>query len=263
MADQAYDPMADEIDNLALLGEDDGEEAAALPDKAEGAVSVPSMTDSSWTEYVMKQFQEYELFDGYPTCDGLRRVAALLLGPIVSLRSRSVQAPNSGNGMAATVETEVIFMWTQDEDMSPHQRIFSDVADVSNLNTEDPFCLHASACAATKAEGRALRKALMLSRVHSAEEMMDVPEDTGDAGRKITDSQFTFVNMMASNLDINALKMFEMTMKKNGYAVARDIPYKKAVEIFHWLNQCQTNTRKIPDELRGYDPEWREKLGVK
>jgi hypothetical protein len=266
--DNAYDPMADDIDNLALLGDNaDVEEEAeqSLPTAPSGSdevATVPDMTDPGWTEYVMKQFEEHEFYDGYPVVDGLRRVAAKLLGPIISSKSKTVQAPTATNGLHATVEWELVFLWMRDDELGPHQRTFCDVSDVSNLNTESPFCLHAAACAATKAEGRALRKALMLSRVHTAEEMMDVPEDTGESGRKIMDSQLTFINMKCHDLDIDAMKMFAASMKKNGYKTIRDIPYQKAVEAFHWLNQCQIGTKKIPDEIRGYDPDWRKKAAL-
>lgn len=266
MSQQLDDPMADQLDNLAILGDDtdvEEEEEVKLSQQTEENQSFePEIGDVRWTEYVMKHFEPDELFDGYPVVDGLRRVATKLLGPILSSKPRTVQAPSSANGFHATVEWEVVIRWERDDESGAEPRIFGDVADVSPNNTESPFCLHAAAVAATKAEGRALRKALHLSRVHSAEEMMDTPEDTGDSGRKITDSQLTFINMKAVDLDINTEKMFRMTMEKNGYKSVRDVPYQKAVSIFHWINQVQCGTKTLPEDLKGYDPDWKKKLGV-
>lgn len=262
------DEMAEQLDNLTLLGEAEEDEEPNAPTTAEdgdgdeGEV-IPDMDDIRWTEYVMKQFnQSTEMYDGYPVVDGLRRVATKLLGPIISSKPRTVQAPTSANGFCATVEWELTILWERDDELKPHQRVFGDVADVNPNNTEHPFCLHAAACAATKAEGRALRKALMLSRIHTAEEMMDAPEDTGDSGRKITDSQMTFLTMKGHDLDINIGKMLEATAKKNNYPSIKDIPYHKAVLMFNWICQVQQGVKTIPAEMKGFDPEWRKTLGV-
>ncbi len=122
-----------------------------------------SVTDIEWNDYVMGHFSEKELFDGRPLCAGLRRVAELLLGKIVSSKPTQVFPPsNTGEEIGrATGVWEVIF-----EDMS----VFSDVADAWEGNTDDTFCVFNTATAATRAEGRALRKALRLKTV-AAEEM--------------------------------------------------------------------------------------------
>ena len=262
-----YDPMAEDLDNLSLLDDEsdvkeEQEEVQVVEHGKEDEFVEPDIDDPNWTEFVMKQFLPDEMFDGYPMVDGLRRVASKLLGDIILSRPRTVQSPNSGNGFHATVEWELGIMWRRDDEIGPHQRIFGDVADVSPNNTDEPYCLHAAACAATKAEGRALRKALMLTRIHTAEEMMDVPEDTGDGGKKVTDSTFTFLDMKGRHLNINIGKMLQRTMEKNEYKSARDIPYNKGVQMFHWINQIQCKTKNVPADLVGYDPEWKEKLGV-
>ena len=43
----------------------------------------PSTTDPGWNDYVMSKFTEKELYDGNPLVNGLRRVAELVIGPIV------------------------------------------------------------------------------------------------------------------------------------------------------------------------------------
>ena len=46
----------------------------------------PAYGSEEWNDYVMSQFHSGELFDGNPTCAGLRRVVEELLGTIVSSR---------------------------------------------------------------------------------------------------------------------------------------------------------------------------------
>lgn len=121
-----------------------------------------SITDVEWNDYVLSNFNDNEMFDGRPLCAGLRRVAELLLGRIVVSRPTQIFPPTSGDEIGrATVVWEVVF-----EDGS----IFSDVADAWEGNTDDTFCVFNTATAATRAEGRALRKALRIKTV-AAEEM--------------------------------------------------------------------------------------------
>ena len=122
----------------------------------------PNPTDVEWNDYVLSLFDEKELYDGRPLCAGLRRVAELLLGRMVISRPTQVFPPTEGDSIGrATVIWEVVF-----EDGS----VFSDVADCWEGNTDDTFCVFNTATAATRAEGRALRKALRLKTV-AAEEM--------------------------------------------------------------------------------------------
>ncbi len=46
----------------------------------------PSPTSPDWNEYVLGLFEPTEMYDGRPLCHGLRRVAELLMGRIVSSR---------------------------------------------------------------------------------------------------------------------------------------------------------------------------------
>ena len=122
----------------------------------------PKTTDPEWNDYVLSLFDKSEMYDGRPLCHGLRRVAELLFGNIMVSRPVKVFPPQDDNGVGrATVIWEVVF---------ENGSAFSDVADCWEGNTDDTFCAFNTATAATRAEGRALRKALRLKTV-AAEEM--------------------------------------------------------------------------------------------
>ena len=117
----------------------------------------PSITSPDWNDYVLGLFADNELFDGRPTCAGLRRVSELVLGQIVSSKPTQIFPPSSGDEVGrSTVVWEVVF---------GDGSVFSDVADSWEGNTDDMFCVFNTATAATRAEGRALRKALRLRTV--------------------------------------------------------------------------------------------------
>jgi len=180
----------------------------------------PSMFSDEWNEYVMAHFHTNELIDGNPICAGLRRVAELLLGDIVE--SGPEQVFPATDGLApdrATVVFKVVFDWMN----TGQQRVFKEVADVWHGNTDDLFCAHPVATASTRAEGRALRKALKL-RCLAAEELakkdiVNIVQESvkqvptsGDyqLNAGISSQQIAFVDQKCNQLDIDVTAFINM-----------------------------------------------------
>lgn len=212
----------------------------------------PRMSDPTWSDYVMKQFTEDELFKGYPRVDGLRRVTDLLLGPIYDSTVKVITSPTKDD-FRATVVCEVLIQFRADD--PDKLRRFSDVADVFPGNTDDAFLIHPTAIAATRAEGRALRKALKLKNVVSAEELTDKTlEDAGLNGR-ITESQIVAINAICNRSDINVIKF--INSGKNTYEDIKHVPFAVAQSMIKALSQYQSDPKLIPKNLVGYKANWR------
>lgn len=209
--------------------------------------NIPIISDTKWSDYVLTQFEDAELINGNPTVDGLRRVACKLLGDIVESVSKVIQAPSPDNDSRATVEHRVSFL---KEDKVVYT--FGDCADSFAGNTSE-YSNYPTSIAATRAEGRALRKALHLRRVIAAEESLDTPVEKPG---KINNTQISFINMMCSRHNINVWKLVNMGAAK--YKKVEDIPYATAVKINKFLNEIQNDKRKIPDSISGYEPDWKE-----
>lgn len=122
---------------------------------------VLTILDAEWDNYVMSLFDSSELVDGHPNVAGLRRVARLVLGEIYDSRPTAVFVTGENR---ATVVYEVKIRKEDGKEI-----VFGDVADSSEYNADVPFCLHPSAMASTRAEARALRKALCLKKASSEE----------------------------------------------------------------------------------------------
>jgi len=221
----------------------------------------PSYVSAEWADYVMSHFQPNELIDGNPVCAGLRRVAELLLGTIVETGPEQVfPATESGKPGRATVVYKIIIDWMN----TGAYKVFREVADVWHGNTDDLFCAHPVATASTRAEGRALRKALKI-RALAAEELAkkDIvsivqstttnadwnPEDT------ISNQQVTFVNNKCKQLDIDVRKFVNMGSKK--YESVSDVTRDTAQKMLRQLNDYQQNG-SIPEQIQGYESDWRE-----
>lgn len=255
-----FDEGADNLDKFVIE-----------PEKTEGFVdrkaiddmkddeTIPDMSDAKWSEYVLSNFEDDEVIDGNVLTDGLRRVVNKILGPIVKSVPTQIVAPNINNNFHALVAWEVTIRFNDDGSL----RTFGDVADVYEGNTPDnTFAKHASATAATKAEGRALRKALQLKRILAAEELSTTTAEMVSDG-KINGQQIMFIDMMCRKLDINVEKLISSSRKEK-YNKIEDVPKIAAVIINKYLSECMNgkdakgNPRVIPESIKGYDSNWRK-----
>ena len=222
----------------------------------------PLPTDPKWNDYVLGLFEENEMFDKMPLCNCLRRVAELLMCRIVFSGPSQVFPPQSGNEIGrSTVVWKVEF-----EDGSA----FSDVADSWEGNTDDTFCVYSTATAATRAEGRALRKALRL-RVVAAEEVtkkdtakiaqdiskkkgLDVSSSEYDSSGTMTGPQANFIDGKSKQLNVDAQKILKEVA--NVVNVSKTTK-KQASDVIEKLNEYQQKKDTIPTDFIGYNQDWR------
>ena len=205
----------------------------------------------------MSLFQKNELVEGNPICAGLRRVAELLLGDVIESGPEQVFPATDALGPGrATVLYKVAFNWMNSGEI----RIWKDVADVWHGNTDDLFCAHPVATAATRAEGRALRKALKV-RCLAAEELAkkDIVEIVQQSVTVTDDSrislqQIQFIDTKCSQLDIDILKF--INIGENTYSSINDVTKDCAKMMVKHLNSYQNSNKEIPNNIKGYK-NWR------
>lgn len=229
---------------------------------------MPAYGSEEWNDFVMSKFHKSELFDGNPVCAGLRRVAEELLGTIVVSRPSQVfpATDNDGPGRA-TVVFEIVIDWMD----SGQLRTYSDVADVWHGNTDDLFCAHPVATASTRAEGRALRKALKVKCL-AAEEL--AKKDVASIVRQtvqsqaptdgewkeddsISTAQANFIDAKCKQLDVNVMEF--INTGDSTYKTIDQVSKKTASKMLGVLNNYQNNSKPIPENIMGYQSNWREK----
>lgn len=222
----------------------------------EAVVDVPKRTDIGWTDYVLKHFEDTEMVAGLPTADGLRRVAELLLGEVISSRPTSSYTFIDGNGKpVACVAWECSFK-TKDGTI----KTFGDTADVTSTNVEDAkFARFATAMAGTRAKGRAFKEALAI-KVVSFEEMPTYQEAKELADKKrISDSQMSGLNVVCKRININVEKYVNCGTVK--YKSIKDVPYDIALKMMKQIDVYQRDVAKIPDVIKGYEQNWKQNFG--
>ena len=235
-----------ELDDMVVgLVED---EAVTAPQDESARVYQES--DPEWSEYVLDQMHDSELKEGNPTVDGLRRVTEKIYGEILGSNSEIVNH-NAQEGNCTIKHTLEIHKYANGSVIT-----VSGCIDVKSQNIPHPYNQHIVATADTRAEGKALRRALKL-RVITAEEMQNTAEDDAlAADESITDQQILAINQMCKRLDINLAKAVK-GMCPNAKSV-RDSSNLQGRNLLSSLSEYQRNSSSVPKKLMGYDSEWRE-----
>lgn len=208
--------------------------------------------DIEWTDYVLSLLNEDEKIKGNPTTDGLRRVFEKATNcTIMSSSTNVVQAPSPDNGQRATIVVTLSY-----KDKNDNLYKVDGASDAFWGNTDKIFRNHPVAVAETKAEGRALRRALKLRKVVTADEIAEDVEDIdGSNADKIEASQISFINNMCLRLNVNAKALLD-SMELNSDNIKR-IAHKDAVSVVRKLSEYQKDMSSIPNILQGYNPDWR------
>jgi hypothetical protein len=222
-------------------------------------VVTPTPNDIEWTDYVLGLLSEDEKISGNPTTDGLRRIFEIALNcTVVESMSSVVQTPEISNEKRATVVHTIGYRLNDggNHESVLNKKVVSGAADVYWGNCDKIFRNHPVAVAETRAEGRALRRALKLRKVVAAEEIAKDIEDhpDHDTVTKITNNQLNFMDVLGKRLNINLAKLLENLdiNKDNMY----NIEYNDAVNIIKTLNEYQQQN-SIPDNILGYDSNWK------
>ncbi len=221
----------------------------------------PDITSPEWHEFVISKFTEDELdADGNPFVHGLRRVTELLIGPILQSKAHVVQAPTFVPDMApmlqpATVEYTIRILCVRTpEDIEPYELEYTDVGDVFGQNTDPTYARFPSSMAATRAEGRAYRKALRLKRIVASEELTEVPLDEASLKGQISPTQINFIDILCRRLKIDAMKYINLGSKK--YANIQEVSYTSAQKMTEHLNTLTNDITKVPEDIKGYKLDW-------
>lgn len=236
----------------------------------------PRYDSPEWNNYVMGLFDEEELIDGkYPNVNSLRRLAELLLGEITFSGPVKVeQTMDPEHTGKAVVTYQVSIAWKLDDHYATRHidlesglpvRTFTSVASSWVGNTDDIFAVFPESIAETRAEGRALRRALRLNVV-CADEL--TKKDTAAYVQKqkltkpttgeweeespITDQQVNTIKLMCNRLGIDLTKFINSGSKN--YSDIHDVTRTAAAGMLKQLNRYQStggDAIEIPQNLIG------------
>lgn len=220
---------------------------------------IPSPNDIEWTDHVLSLLSDDEKIMGNPTTDGLRRIFEIVLNCVITDSSSSVvQSPSPENEKRATVIHSLTYVLKDGGGAENHLNVrsVSGAADVYWGNCDKIYRNHPVAVAETRAEGRALRRALKLRKVVAAEEIAKDIEDhpDHDSVTKITNNQLNFIDVLSKRLDISVFKLLDKLAipKDNIY----NISHENAVQIIRHLTEYQQHNN-VSDDILGYESNWK------
>ena len=245
-----------------MAKKDKAEAQATELANTETVKNIPNITDLEWTDYVLSLLSDDEKIAGNPTTDGLRRIFEVALNCVViSATSQIVQAPSPDNEKRATAVHSLTYVLKPTSSTEQHLnegvRTVEGAADVYWGNCDKAYRNHPVAVAETRAEGRALRRALRLRKVVAAEELAKEIEDHPDENTvsKISNNQINFIDVMSQRLNINVMKLLEENSLKtdNIYSLS----HEDAVTVIRLLSKFQQNTSEISSSILGYTTDWK------
>jgi hypothetical protein len=238
------------------------EDAVVSEDKSsEIDNKIPSIHDIEWTDYVLSMLSDDEKIIGKPTTDGLRRIFEKVINcRVIGSKSQVTQNPEPNNEKRATVVHSITYRrlnQTPNDQDDLYTVVVDGAADVYWGNCDKVYRNHPVAVAETRAEGRALRRALRLRKVISAEEMVESVDDHPDQNsvNKITNNQINFIDVIAQRLNINVSKLLET----NGldYKNIYNISHEDAVGVIRNLSKFQQDISLISEDIKPYSAEWK------
>lgn len=233
-------------DNMEFELEQCGSAQEVNPKTIEQALGV-SYGSQEWADFVLGHLKDDEMVDGYPKCNGLRRVAQLVLGDFLSAKATQIFITNSEEGRVVTVNYEIEIDWRLSRCvdfgalngmLTNDVRVFGGLADCVE-DKASVFGRHPAATAESKAEGRALRKALCLNVVSAEERILGSDEEMPKA--RATSSIIKPLRdiIMAKT---SALKLDISNMIKEWSGKDRpleDLTTEEGRELFAYINKYQ------------------------
>jgi hypothetical protein len=231
----------------------------------------PAPGDPLWNDYVMGLLEDNEVVNEehmqMPICHGLRRLATQLLGKVTG-GVKQIIYPDKDDPRRVAVIYEI---YVEDKQTGIRD-VYTEVAS-ANLDNTDPFFLDfAEATASTKAESRALRKALLLKNVAADEvkrsdrdKIMGSDNLTPVSGEDtdgsvsedspISSKQIQFLDKFGKIGNINVDKFVK---GKIGDRKLEDVTREEARDLLiKPLDSMANGREETPKELIGFKENWR------
>jgi hypothetical protein len=208
--------------------------------------------DPKWVEYILDQLETREMVDGAPTTDGLRRVTEAVYGQIIGSETEILELPSSNikDTIRCTAKHTLTILRHNTPD--PLQIKVSACVDVLAENLPSPYNKHLVATACTRAEGKALRRALKIKIITAEEqqnstEVIDEMEQQSDV---ITDQQLLAINALCKKLNISMKKLVNKSYPS--VTSTKELTRANGRDLISTLSGFQ-RASKIEDGLLGYE----------
>jgi hypothetical protein len=257
-----------QVEKVATTEEDCGcngkDTSKSLPEKSRPM----GPHDPKWVEFILDKLEAREMIDGAPTTDGLRRVTEDVFGQIIGSETEILEIPSTNlketirctakhtltimryDSMGATRSNTGLSFFNSG---TPSGTIkVSACVDVLAENLPSPYNKHLVATACTRAEGKALRRALKI-RIITAEEQQnstEVVDEVEQQSDTITDQQLLAINALCKKLNISMKKLVQRSYPS--VTSTKELTRGNGRDIISTLSGFQ-RASKLDESLLGYE----------
>lgn len=208
-------------------------------------------TDPEWTDYVLSQLHEEEMWDGVPKMDGLRRLVEKLISPIRSI-SVNIQTVLTNNLVVIAI-AEVIL----DNDTK-----MTAVSDATYYSAAPGFGHKLAALADSRAKSKAFRELLRLRNVSTIDEVNTANTVDLEDQEPILGTQIALINKLLKEIQdkINLNKVIlhvcegvaleEVASNSTLIACPLDrLKHTQAGKLIQKLSNFKAKREQVPKEL--------------
>lgn len=216
----------------------------------EPMVGIPKETDENWYDFLIDNLYENELVDGNPTVDGLRRLTEKFFGEIIESKSNVVDTDHDGSGLRCTIKHTLCIKKYRTNSLITVEACI----DVDYRSLPHPFNKHVVATADTRAEGKALRRALKLRVVTAEEVQIQKTEDEVFSSESINDQQIVAIGAICRKYNINVEKAVKSVY--NNVTSIKQLSNLEAASLMDKITSYQRD-KSVPEEILGYSESWK------
>jgi len=236
-----FEEMIDTVEEDATLEE---------VERLANTENAPAEYEAEWSEYLLDNLADNELVNGAPTVDGLRRVCEMCFGEILESKSTVIGTPTPDNNRCTILHSLTIRKYRSDSIVK-----VDGCVDVLYHKTPHPFKDHLVATADTRAEGKALRRALKI-RVITAEELQNEDEEAVlVSDENINDQQVLAINQLCKRLNISVADLVKA--QYSNVKTINEVNNLEARLLISKLSGFQRDSDSVSDDLKGYDENWK------
>lgn len=214
----------DPVDNTELTSNTEYEEA-------------PSITDYKWTDYVLSQLEESEMWLGIPRVDGLRRLVEKLVSHITATESR-VQA----------IVSEYPYLIVTVKVFLNNGSFYEASADAHSTSVTREYANRLTAVAENRALSRAYRMILRLGNIISDADVSSMQDLSQQ--EPITKTQIDLITKILADercSKINLSKLLEHILGTPKRLA--DLKFSEGSKIIEALGNYKNNRVDIPKEI--------------
>jgi len=198
---------------------------------------IPEPTDFGWTDYVISQLEEEEIWSGIPRIDGLRRLVEKLICPIVEVRSH-----------ISSIVSEYPTIVCTSRIVLANGRAYEASADAHSTSVANEYRNRLTAVAENRALSRVYRMALRLGNIVSDADVSSMNDLSSQ--EPIIPSQINIINkLLPSCENVSLPKLIEYILGPN--KKLESLRFSEAAKIIQALSDYKNKRSDIPEELKG------------